>query len=180
MDSDEKDRLTGAQGATGPDYGHSSLSQNDYQINLNDIPTVSVSELDLNSISLTSTMNWPNGGLSTGAMGGTATWTTTGTGPGTGGYTWGGINAQPAAIHANGELRLEGQNADIKINDRSLTDWMTQIEQRLNLLTPNPKLEQEWDELRRLGERYRKLEKQCQEKAEMWNKLKSMPPVSVK
>jgi flagellar motility protein MotE (MotC chaperone) len=45
------------------------------------------------------------------------------------------------------------------------------------MLVPNPELEKEWDELRRLGERYRKLEKKCQQKAEMWNKLKSMPPI---
>jgi flagellar motility protein MotE (MotC chaperone) len=63
------------------------------------------------------------------------------------------------------------------MGDRSLRDWMSQVEQRLNILVPNPELEKEWDELRRLGERYRKLEKKCKEKAEMWNKLKSMPAV---
>jgi flagellar motility protein MotE (MotC chaperone) len=56
---------------------------------------------------------------------------------------------------------------------------MTRVEQRLNMLVPNPELEKEWDELRRLGERYRKLEKKCQQKAEMWNKLKSMPAVKI-
>jgi hypothetical protein len=41
-------------------------------------------------------------------------------------------------------------------------------------------LEKEWDELRRLGERYRKLEKKCKEKAEVWKKLKAMPKPEVK
>ena len=57
---------------------------------------------------------------------------------------------------------------------------MEKVEERLNILTPNPELEKEWDDLRRLGERYRKLEKMCREKANMWNKLKSMPSPDLK
>jgi predicted RNase H-like nuclease (RuvC/YqgF family) len=77
-------------------------------------------------------------------------------------------------------MSLRGENADLDINGKSLKDWMERVEERLNILTPNPELEKEWDELRRLGERYRKLEKKCQEKAEVWNKLKSMPKPVVK
>jgi flagellar motility protein MotE (MotC chaperone) len=58
-----------------------------------------------------------------------------------------------------------------------MNKWMEQVEQRLNILTPNPELEKEWDDLRRLGERYRKLEKKCQEKAKMWEALKKLPKV---
>jgi hypothetical protein len=76
---------------------------------------------------------------------------------------------------SSGQINLDGDNADIKINGKSLMDTLTALEKRLNILTPNPKLEGEWDELRELGERYRALEKQCKEKAEMWDKLKSMP-----
>jgi hypothetical protein len=72
-------------------------------------------------------------------------------------------------------MELHGKNADIKINGQSLSDWMTRVEQRLNILVPNPKLEKEWDELHQLGERYRQLEQKCQEKSEVWQKLKSMP-----
>jgi hypothetical protein len=50
----------------------------------------------------------------------------------------------------------------------------------LNILTPNPEMEAEWDQLRKLGERYRKLEKKCREKSDMWNKLKAMPRPDVK
>jgi len=80
---------------------------------------------------------------------------------------------------ASGVMDLKGENADIKINGKSLVDTLTALEQRLNILTPNPKLEAEWDELRELGERYRELEKQCKEKAEMWAKLKSMPAPTI-
>ena len=85
-----------------------------------------------------------------------------------------------AVLTAGGRMELKGDSADLTINGKSLKCWMERVEERLNILTPNPELEKEWDELRRLGERYRKLEKKCKEKAEVWNKLKSMPKPEVK
>jgi flagellar motility protein MotE (MotC chaperone) len=82
-------------------------------------------------------------------------------------------------MRPSGRLELNGESADIKINGRSLMDAIAALEERLNILVPNPELEDEWDELRKLGERYRKLEKKCKEKGEMWNKLKQMPPPKV-
>ena len=76
-----------------------------------------------------------------------------------------------------GQIDIKGEKADIRINGKSMNKWMEQVEQRLNILTPNPELEKEWDDLRRLGERYRKLEKKCQEKARMWEALKKLPKV---
>jgi len=76
-------------------------------------------------------------------------------------------------------LDIQGKDADIKINGKSMTAWMEKVEERLNILTPNPELEKDWDDLRRLGERYRKLEKKCKEKAQMWEALKKLPKVKV-
>jgi hypothetical protein len=45
------------------------------------------------------------------------------------------------------------------------------IEQRLNILRPNPELESEWTELRDLGDQYRKLEAQIQAKMKTWNAI---------
>jgi hypothetical protein len=78
-------------------------------------------------------------------------------------------------ITPSANISLKGENADIDLNGKSLKNWMEKVEERLNILTPNPELEKEWDELRELGERYRELEKQCKEKAEVWKKLKSIP-----
>ena len=100
-------------------------------------------------------------------------WTTTTNN--TGGYTFANQNIQP-----NNTVHIKGENADLLINDKSLTTWMEKVEERLNILTPNPELEKEWDDLRRLGERYRKLEKKCREKADMWQKLKNMPSPALK
>jgi hypothetical protein len=80
-------------------------------------------------------------------------------------------------VEQSGQIDIRGEKADIRINGKSMNKWMEQVEQRLNILTPNPELEKEWDDLRRLGERYRKLEKKCQEKAQMWAALKKLPKV---
>ena len=88
---------------------------------------------------------------------------------GTGGFT-----AAPS-----GTITLKGEEADIDINGRSLMKTLDALEERLGMLTPNPEMEKEWDELRELGQRYRELEKQCKEKTRMWNKLKSMPKPNI-
>ena len=83
--------------------------------------------------------------------------------------------SQGMHLNQGGQLDLRGENADLKINGKSMTEWMSRVEQQLNIMTPNPELEKEWDDLRRLGERYRKLEKKCKEKAQMWTALKKLP-----
>jgi hypothetical protein len=98
-------------------------------------------------------------------------WTT-----GTSGFN--GTNAMD--LNQSGKLSLQGANADIDINGRSLMKTLDALQERLNMLTPNPEMEAEWDQLRELGERYRELEQQCREKTQMWNKLKSMPKPNVK
>ena len=90
------------------------------------------------------------------------------------------ISDPAAVLSASGGLELKGDGADLTINGKGLKAWMEKVEERLNILTPNPELEQEWDDLRRLGDRYRKLEKKCKEKAEVWKKLKSMPKPEIK
>jgi len=63
-------------------------------------------------------------------------------------------------------------DSDITVKGRSLTEFMESVEQRLNILRPNPAMEAEWDQLRELGEQYRELEQQLTEKSQMWNTLK--------
>ena len=99
-------------------------------------------------------------------------WTTNTT---AGQYSFTGQNTQPSNT-----VHIKGKDADLLINDKSLKTWMEKVEERLNILTPNPEMEKEWDQLRKLGERYRKLEKKCKEKSDMWNKLKAMPKPEIK
>jgi hypothetical protein len=128
----------------------------------------------ISTISLTNhTGGYTISGLN-GATGSNTVWTTNTT---AGNYH---VNDPAAVLSAGGRMDLTGDAADVNINGKSLKGWMEKVEARLNILTPNPELEKEWDELRRLGERYRKLEKKCQEKAEVWKKLKSMPKPVIK
>ena len=74
------------------------------------------------------------------------------------------------------QLELEGSDADVVIDGKSLTKTLEALEQRLNILVPNPELEKEWTELRELGDRYRELEQQIQAKQATWDCLRAMPP----
>ena len=69
-------------------------------------------------------------------------------------------------------MELKGEQADIVINGVSLCDTLQTIQDRLNMLQPNQAVEQEWDQLREIGEQYRKLEKQLIEKQRAWDILK--------
>ena len=77
------------------------------------------------------------------------------------------------------KIQLDGEGADIKVNDWSLVDAIQKIEERLNILHPNDKLEAEWAELRALGNRYRALEQQIKDKQATWDRLKAMPAPDV-
>ena len=84
-------------------------------------------------------------------------------------YTSGtGISSPSWSTATSGKLTLLGDDADLVINGVSLKQV---LEERLNVLIPNPELEKEWNELKELGDRYRELEKDLQEKAKIWKAL---------
>ena len=167
-------------------------------ITTNPIPTLTIDELkhelkQLASSVTTDTITWGTGatiqsgygaipggpttfgpnvsGVNT-VLGGTGyTYTTNTTSP------WIATGVNPAMmVNQGGTIEVQGEDADIKINGKSMKTWMEAVEERLNILTPNPELEAEWDELQELGERYRALEQKCKEKAQMWAALKKVQP----
>ena len=87
--------------------------------------------------------------------------------------TWGGIYNNSASVKLDKDGIEVTESADIKLGNVSLKNFIDRIEQRLALLNPNPKLEEEWTELKELGDRYRELEKQITEKMKTWDILKS-------
>ena len=154
-------------------------------ITTNQIPTITLDDLNHLSSSVTNdTINWNT----------TGNWSAVGTiaggsySPNTG-YTYttntttspwivnnGSTNPSMVVNPSGGSIEIKGEDADIKINGKSMVTWMEAVEERLNMLTPNPELEQDWDDLRRLGNRYRALEEKCKEKARMWEALKKVQP----
>ena len=153
-----------------------AISSQDYSYNtidLSDLTSSITMASPVYTMSTAPTISISNGGA-IGGTGGTYSntmWTTNTT------AGWNGTSAMD--LKQSGMLSLRGENADIDINGKSLMKTLEALEERLNLMTPNPELEKEWDDLKKLGERYRKLEKKCKEKAEMWNKLKSMPKPNI-
>ena len=85
------------------------------------------------------------------------------------------INPIPSGdvVISNGNLKVRGDDADIQIGEVSLKKFMEDVSMRLNIMQPNTKLEKDWEELRKLGDQYRQLEKELIEKAKVWNILKT-------
>ena len=109
------------------------------------------------------------------------------TGPGANGYgagfcstTYTSGAASPWTIQnptsASAKIQLDGEGADVEVNGWSLVSAVKRIEERLSLFQPNPELEQDWEELRGLGEQYRKLEQHIRDKQATWDRIKAMPP----
>ncbi len=124
------------------------------------------------TISTVAANTWPYPSSSSGSY----TWTTNGTGN----YNLGTIispswkddyNASynDAKLQVKGDAEFEG---DVKIKGKSITEMLENIEERLAILHPNEKLEEKWEELRELRNRYVELEKEIIEKEKMWNILK--------
>ena len=70
------------------------------------------------------------------------------------------------------KLTLNGEDADVILNGKSVKETLDRIEERLALISPNWALEQEWEELRSLGDQYRSLEATIKEKMKVWDILK--------
>ena len=88
------------------------------------------------------------------------------------GYTYN-TNTNITDLNQSGKISLKGENADIDVNGVSLKDFMQRVEQRLAILTPDARLEEEWEELRVLGDRYRELEKEINDRMKTFDILKN-------
>jgi hypothetical protein len=144
--------------------------------------TASESTAQLTAVPVSSLSYDPNlNGATYNNISATATpyeYTTSGTG-GTGVNWGGGYTFTAPQPEYSGKIKLQGKNADVEVNGVSLMGMLGRIEQRLNLLTPNTELEAEWQELRALGEQYRQLEQQIQDKQATWERLTAMPAPTV-
>lgn len=66
------------------------------------------------------------------------------------------------------EIELDGNKRNLK----ELAQKVDRIEERLGILKVDPDLEQEWEQLKALGDQYRELEQKILEKKKVWNILK--------
>lgn len=78
----------------------------------------------------------------------------------------------PVTISQKATIDLQGEDADVVINGKSLSKTLEGIQERLGMLEMNPELEEEFDELRKAANRYRELEKKFKEQKRVWDTLK--------
>jgi hypothetical protein len=81
--------------------------------------------------------------LSTGLTGGAGT-----------GYPW---SSTPSGI-----LEVDGENADVKINGKSLKAFMEKMEDRMAILVPDPEKLEHFEALKKAYQHYRTLEALCE------------------
>ena len=94
---------------------------------------------------------YPGVTIGGGAGGYTSPITITGAGSGA---TW--TNATRTT--AKGQLKLEGSDADIFVQGKSMKAWMESVEQRLSILEPKPELLKKYKALEQAYEHYKTLE----------------------
>ena len=138
-------------------------------ITLNSVAdTITLSSLNYSNAVVGGGVSYPNVTMASSGV------YTTNTGPYTSGSA--GVNTSPWTYNSSPKIQLNGEGADIELNGWSLIESLKKIEERLNILHPNTKLEAEWEELRALGDKYRELEQQIKDKQATWDRLKAMPP----
>ena len=104
-----------------------------------------------------------------------ANWNTSTTytlGASTGTYAIAGSTPTPASVKISDSGIDMKDGTDLVIGGKSIKNMLEAIEARLAILEPNHKLEAEWEELKRLGDAYRELEKEIQDKMKSWDILK--------
>ena len=74
-------------------------------------------------------------------------------------------------INNQGTIEIP-QGGDLLIGNVSLTDRLDKIESRLAILNPRPEIEKEFEELKALGDQYRALEQEIQERLKTFETLK--------
>lgn len=72
----------------------------------------------------------------------------------------------------SGKIKLTGKNPDIEIGEHSLMEILEGIRRQLGLIKLDPDLEEEFEELRKIGDEYRAKEKELHEKRKVWETLK--------
>ena len=77
------------------------------------------------------------------------------------------------ASWAMGSSKVKITDSDIEIEGLSLKQTLQTLNERLAVMIPNPALEKEFEELKKCGDEYRRLEREFAEQLKMWNTLKS-------
>jgi len=78
----------------------------------------------------------------------------------------------PPKVNINGDGIDMAAGTDIKVDGKSLKEFMNNMEERLAILHPNPALEDRWEQLKELRRQYVEMEKDLLEKEKIMKILK--------
>ena len=134
-------------GAVPPDYGNISYSGGV------DTITIDSSMYSSNTITLPST-TIANGGFALGSA--SSNYYTTSTG----GYTF---NTTTPGVNISSDGIDMAAGTDIKVDGKSLKEFMSKMEERLAILIPDPKKLEQFAALKKAYEHYKLMESLCQE-----------------
>lgn len=87
-------------------------------------------------------------------------------------YTTSNITTFPWGVQNSFNDKVKITSEDIFIDGQGLSERLEKIEKRLDILVVNPALEQKYEQLKKLGEEYRQLEKELLEKDKVLDILK--------
>jgi hypothetical protein len=137
-------------GAVPPDYGNISYSGGVDTITLDSSTMYSGNTITLPTTTIS------NGGYTIGATGSSGQFYTS---TGTGGHNW---NNPPSVYISNGGIDMAA-GTDIKVDGKSLKEFMTKMEERLAILIPDPSKLEKFEALKKAYEHYKLMESLCQE-----------------
>ena len=122
-------------------------------------------DLDFDTITISGSDSMYSSSVS--GTAGAYTWNTTNSG--TYNIDWGTSITLDPNLKVEGDAEIKG---DLKVAGKSIVESLEKIEERLAILRPNTELEERWEELRSLRNKYMKLEKEIKEKEMIWSVLK--------
>ena len=98
-----------------------------------------------------------------------------GTGGGGTSYIWDNKSLSAGTTQIQSTLKVSGDadfDGDVRLKGQSIAETFNKINERLNILVPNEKLEKDWSELAELRMQYVELERRLLEKQRTFDILK--------
>lgn len=149
-------------GAVPPDYNNMSSGYGADTITISNGDSIDFSNINLNTVNTitlpSSTFTYSGatvGGLNN--FNSNTQWTT-----GTSGYTLSNT-ISPTTVNINSTGIEMAAGTDIKVDGKSLKEFMNKMEERLAILVPDPKKLEQFAALKKAYEHYKLMEKLCQE-----------------
>jgi Flp pilus assembly protein TadG len=136
------------------DLGDVGAAQETITVGSGGIDTITLSDYSLMSSTITIPSYSISGAVGTGYTSANSQWAT-----GSNGYTF--TNTTPQTVHINNTGIDMAAGADIKIDGKSLKEFMSKMEQRMAILIPDPAKLEKFQALKRAYEHYKTMESLC-------------------